>query len=198
MTKKPRRKYRRWSYTVGEFGPRPVDVHVGGRVKARRTLIGMSQEELGKHVGLTFQQIQKYEKGMDRITASRLWQFSLILGQPISWFFEGIGERNRKGDGLLAKRETLKFVRYLSACDPDVQKHLAAMINAVAGKAKPTCFPSSSWLMPINVRQAFTRPPTWTSTGRGPNSPTVYDRPRRFLRGFFVISPAWSNSPDHP
>ena len=77
---------------MAESGPRPVDVHVGGRVRARRTLIGMSQEELGKHVGLTFQQIQKYEKGMSRIAASRLWQFSLILGQPIAWFFEGIGE----------------------------------------------------------------------------------------------------------
>ncbi len=105
-------------------------------MKAGRTLIGMSQEELGKHVGLTFQQIQKYEKGVDRIAASRLWQFSLILGQPISWFFEGIGEQERKGDDFLAKRETLQLVRYLSACDPDVQKHLAAMINAVAGKAK--------------------------------------------------------------
>ncbi len=136
MTKKPRKKRRRRSYTVGESGPRPVDVHVGGRVKARRTLIGMSQTELGKRIGLTFQQIQKYEKGMNRIAASRLWQFSLILGQPISWFFEGIGKQKRKGDDHLAKRETLKFVRYLSACDPDVQKHLAAMINAVAGKAK--------------------------------------------------------------
>ncbi len=136
MTKKPRRKYRRRSYTVRESGPRPVDVHVGGRVKARRTSIGMSQKELGKHVGLTFQQIQKYEKGMNRIGASRLWRFSLILGQPISWFFEGIGKRKRKGDDFLAKRETLQLVRYLSACDPDVQKHLAAMINAVAGKAK--------------------------------------------------------------
>ncbi len=136
MTKKPRKTYRRRSYTVGEFGPRPVDVHVGRRVKARRTLIGMSQEELGKHVGLTFQQIQKYEQGKNRMGASRLWQFSLILGQPISWFFEGIGERKRKRDDLLAKRDTLKFVRYFSACDPDVQNHLAAMIKAVAGKAK--------------------------------------------------------------
>ncbi len=136
MAKKPRKKRRRRSYTVGEFGPRPVDVHVGGRVRARRTLIGMSQEELGKHVGLTLQQIHRYETGRNRIAASRLWQFSLILGQPISWFFEGIGERKRKGDDLVAKRETLQLVRYFSACDPDVQKHLAAMINAVAGKAK--------------------------------------------------------------
>ncbi len=135
MTKKPRKKHGRRSYTVGESGPRPVDVHVGGRVRDRRTLIGMSQEELGKHVGLTFPQIQKYENGRDRIAASRLWQFSLILGRPLSWFFEGIGERKRKGDDLLAKRETLQLVRYLSACDPDVQKHLAAMIDAVAVKA---------------------------------------------------------------
>ena len=136
MTKKPRKKHRRQSYTVGKFGPRPVDVHVGGRVSARRTLIGMTLEKLGKRVGLTSPQIQKYENGKNRISASRLWQFSLILGQPISWFFEGIGEQKRKGDDLLAKRETLNFVRNLSACDPGVQKHLAAMINAVAGKAK--------------------------------------------------------------
>ncbi len=136
MTKKPRRKYGRWLYTVGRFGPRPVDVHVGGRVKAGRTSIGMSQKELGRHVGLTFQQIQKYENGMNRMGASRLWQISLILGQPISWFFEGIGEQKRKGDDPLAIREALQLVRYLSACDPDVQKHLSGMINAAAGKAK--------------------------------------------------------------
>ncbi len=136
MTKKPRKKRRRRSYTVGEFGPRPVDVHVGGRVRAGRTLIGMSQEDLGKHVGVTFQQIQKYESGMNRMAASRLWQFSLILGRPISWFFEGIGERKRKGDDRLTKRETLQLVRYLSACDPDVRNHLAALVKAVAGKAK--------------------------------------------------------------
>jgi transcriptional regulator with XRE-family HTH domain len=136
MTKKPRKTHRRRSYTVGEFGPRPVDVHVGGRVKAGRTFIGMSLEELEKHIGVSYQQIQKYENGINRISASRLWVISLVLGRPISWFFEGIGEQKRKGDDPLAKRETLKFVRYFSACDPDVQKHLAAMINAVAGKAK--------------------------------------------------------------
>ncbi len=136
MTKKPRKKRRRRPNSVGEFGPRPVDAHVGGRVRARRTLIGMRQEEFGKHAGLTRQQISKYETGMNRIAASRLWQFSLILGQPISWFFEGIRKQKRKGDDILAKRETLQLVRYLLACDPDVQKHLAAVIKAVAGKAK--------------------------------------------------------------
>ncbi len=136
LTKKPRKKRHRRLYTVGEFGPGPVDVHVGGRVRIGRTLIGMSLEELGKHVDLTFTQIQKYEVGMNRIAVSRLWVISLVLGRPISWFFEGIGERKRKGDDLVAKRETPQLVRYFSACDPDVQKHLAAMIHAVAGKAK--------------------------------------------------------------
>ncbi len=84
LTKKPRKKRRRRSYTVGEFGPRPVDVHVGGRVKAGRTLIGMNQTELGKRVGLSFHQILKYEQGKNRMGASMLWQISLILGQPIS------------------------------------------------------------------------------------------------------------------
>ncbi len=136
MTKKPRKKRRRRSYIVGESGPRPVDVHVGGRVKARRTLIGMSQTELGKRVGLNVQQIISYEKGMNRVAASRLWQFSLILGQPISWFVEGIGEGKRKVGDPLAIREALQLVQYLSACDPDVRKRIAAMIKAVAGKAK--------------------------------------------------------------
>ncbi len=77
-------------------------------MKAGRTLIGMNQEELGKHVGLNVPQIHKYEKGMNQIAGRRLWQFSLILGRPIPWFFEGIGKRKRKGDDLLAKRETLQ------------------------------------------------------------------------------------------
>ncbi len=85
---------------------------------------------------MAFGQILKYENGMTRIAASRLWVISLVLGRPISWFFEGIGKQKRKGDDLVVKRETLQLVRYLSACDRDVQKHLVAMINAVAGKAK--------------------------------------------------------------
>jgi transcriptional regulator with XRE-family HTH domain len=68
----------------------PVDVFVGGRLKIRRTYVGMSQERLGQHVGLTFQQIQKYEKGANRIGASRLYQFSRLLKVPPAYFFEGI------------------------------------------------------------------------------------------------------------
>jgi transcriptional regulator with XRE-family HTH domain len=68
--------------------PNPMDVHVGSRVRLRRMVIGMSQEKLGERMGLTFQQIQKYEKGTNRIGASRLFQLSQILDVPVQFFFE--------------------------------------------------------------------------------------------------------------
>lgn len=67
-----------------------VDVHVGNRLKLRRTMVGMSQDRLGQMVGLTFQQIQKYEKGANRIGASRLYQFATLLDVPPAYFFEGL------------------------------------------------------------------------------------------------------------
>src|SRR6478672_13952930 len=66
----------------------PMDVHVGSRVRLRRMLLGMSQEKLGEHLGLTFQQVQKYEKGINRIGASRLFDLSKVLGVPVQFFFE--------------------------------------------------------------------------------------------------------------
>ena len=69
--------------------PNPIDKHVGSRVRMRRMMLGMSQEKLGDALGLTFQQVQKYEKGTNRIGASRLQQISIILQVPVSFFFEG-------------------------------------------------------------------------------------------------------------
>ena len=69
--------------------PSPIDIHVGSRVRKRRRMVGISQEKLGEALGLTFQQIQKYEKGVNRIGASRLQQAADILGVPVSFFFEG-------------------------------------------------------------------------------------------------------------
>ena len=74
----------------------PVDVHVGSRVRLRRMLLGMSQEKLGEHLGLTFQQIQKYEKGINRIGASRLFDLSKVLAVPVQFFYE---ELPVSGDG---------------------------------------------------------------------------------------------------
>src|SRR5436189_681918 len=67
----------------------PVDVHVGSRVRLRRMMLGMSQEKLGESLGITFQQIQKYEKGTNRIGASRLQHIARVLTMPVSYFFEG-------------------------------------------------------------------------------------------------------------
>ena len=77
--------------------PNPVDTHVGSRVRLRRMLLGMSQERLGESMGLTFQQVQKYEKGVNRIGASRLFQISKILDVPVQFFFEEaphVGDRH--------------------------------------------------------------------------------------------------------
>jgi len=108
--------------------PNPVDVHVGGRVRLRRTLLGMSQEALGEAIGLTFQQVQKYERGANRIGASRLWDLSRALDVPMSYFFEEMDESVSNlsprhmsqatsepilegGPDPMARRETLDLVR---------------------------------------------------------------------------------------
>lgn len=72
--------------------PNPIDVHVGNRIRLRRTLLGISQEKLASLLGLTFQQIQKYEKGANRVGASRLWDISKILETPISFFYEDMNK----------------------------------------------------------------------------------------------------------
>ncbi|MBI1260164.1 MAG: helix-turn-helix domain-containing protein [Rhizobiales bacterium] len=68
----------------------PIDVHVGSRVRMRRMMVGLSQEKLGEALGLTFQQVQKYEKGLNRIGASRLYQIARILVVPVSYFYDGL------------------------------------------------------------------------------------------------------------
>jgi len=73
--------------TDREGRPSPIDVHVGSRIRLRRTLLGMSQERLGEALGLTFQQVQKYERGVNRVGASRLFDLSRVLDVPISFFF---------------------------------------------------------------------------------------------------------------
>src|ERR1700685_3645842 len=77
-----------------EGRPSPIDVHVGSRVRLRRTLLGMSQEKLGNAVGLTFQQIQKYERGANRIGASRLFDMSRVLDVPVQFFFDDMPVEN--------------------------------------------------------------------------------------------------------
>src|SRR5579864_5254245 len=113
--------------------PNPVDVHVGGRVRLRRTLLGMSQEKLGEAIGLTFQQVQKYERGANRIGASRLWDLSRVLDCPVSFFFDDVdpvrapaipgGFAEPPAEGFdsdpLRRRETVELVdAYYAVEDP--------------------------------------------------------------------------------
>ncbi len=87
--------------------PNPIDRHVGSRVRMRQILLGMSQEKLGEALGLTFQQVQKYEKGTNRIGASRLQQISTTLNVPPSFFFDGAPVNDAMGHGeLLVSEET--------------------------------------------------------------------------------------------
>ncbi len=127
--------------------PKAVDAHVGSRVRLRRTLLGFSQEKLGEAVGLTFQQIQKYERGANRIGSSRLYQFSQVLDVPVSFFFDDMPEAAGARPGGLSedapsayesdqftKRETLELVRaYYKITNGDVRKRVFELVKAVAG-----------------------------------------------------------------
>lgn len=95
--------YRRPS-TASALGPDPVDEHVGHRIRVRRELLGLSQAELGELIGVTFQQIQKYERGANRISASRLYDAARVLRVPVSYFFEDMDEtvENRRRERLEA------------------------------------------------------------------------------------------------
>ena len=93
----------------------PVDVHVGQRVRQRRWMVGMTQQQLGNEVGIKFQQIQKYETGTNRISASRLWDIAAALDVPVSFFFEGLdgieGENAAAQGDVLTDKEALDLVR---------------------------------------------------------------------------------------
>ena len=133
----------------GTGKPNPVDIHVGGRVRLRRTLLGMSQEKLGEAIGLTFQQVQKYERGANRIGSSRLYDLSRVLDVPVSFFFEempaGVAANSPAQRRLgmaeepasyerdpMAKRETLELVRaYYKISDPQLRKRLFEMTKAL-------------------------------------------------------------------
>ena len=126
-------------HIVAKHGPRPVDAHVGSRVRQRRKLLGMSQKQLGEALGVTFQQVGKYESAVDRISASRLWRLSQVLDVPIPYFFEGLDEAAEasSSNDNLSKRETLELVRaYYRITDPEIRKRLRKLVKAVADLAR--------------------------------------------------------------
>ncbi|MCK5747785.1 MAG: helix-turn-helix transcriptional regulator [Oricola sp.] len=124
--------------------PHPIDVHVGSRVKLRRMILGMSQETLGRSLGLTFQQIQKYEKGVNRIGASRMFELSQLLDVPVQFFYDEYGDRSvvngfaepAAGEPvmtLLNTPEGVQLCRYFSGIrDPEVKKRVLELVRSIA------------------------------------------------------------------
>ena len=136
---------------ASDGGPNPIDIHVGNRIRMRRTLLGMSQQRLGKALGLTFQQVQKYERGTNRVSAGKLFQLARILDVPIGDFYAthpggmSAGPPRRRGRlantaarpselaDLLRKPETLKLVRaFYRIRDLEVRRFVLDLFKAVA------------------------------------------------------------------
>lgn len=101
-----------------------VDIHVGRRLRTRRVLCGLTQTELAKQLGITFQQLQKYENGSVRMSPSRLWRACTTLGAPVSHFFEGLNENVEAAADILSTRAWLDIIRYYEACPEDSRKQI--------------------------------------------------------------------------
>jgi len=110
--------------------PHPVDVHVGERVRARRLLAGLSQDAFARKLNITFQQVQKYEKGTNRISASRLYKIATILSVPIDYFFEDLGESVLPE---AMRREGLELVRAFNKVEePRTRKQILSLLSSLA------------------------------------------------------------------
>jgi transcriptional regulator with XRE-family HTH domain len=142
ITRAPRRPGRRKSDR-----PNPIDIHVGSRVRLRRNMLGLSQEKLGEAIGLTFQQVQKYERGANRIGASRLLELSRVLGVPVAFFYDetdpvhapaipsGFEESPQEGfdSDPMRKREALELIEaYYDVDDVATRRRLLDLVKALA------------------------------------------------------------------
>jgi transcriptional regulator with XRE-family HTH domain len=115
-------------HTVREDGPDPIDVHVGHRLRQARLLAGMSQDDLGAGVGVSFQAVQKYEHGENRVSASRLLKAAELLNRPISFFFEELGGATTVSESSGFSREEIKLVRHFRQIpDERLRAHLLQM-----------------------------------------------------------------------
>ncbi len=132
-------------YGRGTGVPDPIDIQVGARVRTRRLLIGMNQETLARALGLTFQQVQKYEGGANRVSASRLSQIAEILGVPIAYFFSDLelggaesSPRDREARERLQRPETIDLIRaFYAIADQALRDQFLDMVKAVAQSHQP-------------------------------------------------------------
>ena len=127
--------------------PNPIDKHVGSRVRMRRMMLSMSQEKLGDALGLTFQQVQKYEKGTNRIGASRLQQIATVLSVPVSFFFEGAPVPEMAGGPIseqaspayvsdfLATSDGLALTKaFMEIKEPKLRRRIVDLVEEIAGR----------------------------------------------------------------
>ena len=147
---KPSRARQRIKKKYSRGGPNPIDIHVGARVRLRRNLLGLTLQKLVKAIGVTYQQLQKYERGVNRIGASRLFNLSHVLDVPISFFFDdlslaaaGVGRRRaRRGFSealaaaidfdVLSNRETIKMIRaYYRVTNPRIRKQVLDLLKVL-------------------------------------------------------------------
>jgi len=120
----------------------PVDVHVGKRIRHRRWMVGMTQQQLAEQVGIKFQQIQKYETGMNRVSASRLWDIADALEVPVSFFFEGLDQKDAPmaedagaPADILADKEALELVRSYYAIPENQRRRLFELARVLSDAA---------------------------------------------------------------
>ena len=120
----------------------PVDVHVGKRIRHRRWLVGMTQQQLAERVGIKFQQIQKYETGANRVSASRLWDIADALDVPVSFFFEGIESESADSHGdesvpadIMGDKEALDLVRSYYAIPENQRRRLFELARVLSDVA---------------------------------------------------------------
>jgi transcriptional regulator with XRE-family HTH domain len=131
--------------TVREYGPHPVDVFVGQRLREARILAGVSQEELGDAIGVSFQAVQKYEHGENRLSASRLFQAAQFLGRPVSFFFNDLDGAPPEAEARGFSRDELELVRhYRHIDDHDVRDNLLQVTRRISGLAPEAEAPTAT------------------------------------------------------
>ena len=121
-------------------GPHPVDRHVGLRIRMRRKEIGVSQERLAESLGITFQQVQKYERGANRVSASKLWEIALALKTSVAYFYEGLGDRDAptsdsRQSFMLSGEGMELMATFPRISEPGVRRKIVELVRAVADEA---------------------------------------------------------------
>ena len=130
--------------TIGTKKPAPADQHIGARIRMRRSILNMSQEKLGELLGVTFQQVQKYEKGTNRVGGSRLAKAAEVLGVSPGFFFEGLEVDSTTGEAaelsetaqFLTTREGVRLTRaFVTISDPTVRQKVLGLVEALSGQS---------------------------------------------------------------